>query len=226
MDTHSIETVAPTITVKTKKGIPDFLKKPKDTDPWVIPDAFNIPDALLAPEEKAMRDWWRKFIIERKQAKYLLTVAFKVHCTNEQGLEAASFFVRKIGRNLFNHDHGTYPTAGLTGVCLLEPHMLRHGFHGQCHFHMLIDDNAKIANAATFKRIALKEMKKVVTLDNWPMLDENVVDVRAIWDIEGLADYLTKTLRMHRWKANGDNFCIVESNGLRGMCGARNERNY
>jgi hypothetical protein len=183
-----------------------------------LPDAFNIPDSKLNADELVNRRAWEELLQGRRQARYLVSVGFKVHCLNVTGITSMNFFLDAINRDLFKqrHEHKD-PTAGLSGACIIEPHLLSKNFYGQMHFHALIDDDPAIENVGTLKAAVYGNMKRVKTKDGWPMLDRNVVDVRSIWDIDGLADYLTKTHRLHRWRTL-DNVCFVTPQGLSGFC--------
>lgn len=206
---------------------------PEKTAPKAIPKTTKecTPKGLsvepLTPVEHSIRDAWKETIAQRTQAKVFLTVGFKVQCTNEQAINALNFLLKAINNFLFNHSYGRDPKAGLTGMCICEPHMLSLDFRGQLHFHMLLDDMPELQDVDAFREIVHKQMRRVVTKNGWHMLDETVVDVREVTDIKELAEYLTKTARMHTWKRL-ENLFFIEPKGLTGVgvLYQKNARNY
>jgi hypothetical protein len=183
-------------------------------------------DSPLTPIEQSLRSAWKNVIIDRKKAKVFLTVGANVPWKNGQAIDDVNFLLKVLNRELFNHDYGRDPQVGLTGMCICEPHMKGKGFHGQLHFHILLDDNPALKDVDEFKKLVYKQMLRVKR-NGLRIFTKKTVDVQEIEDIEELADYLTKTVRLRRWKRM-ENLCFVTPKGLDGVGVSYqgNEKNY
>ena len=201
-----------------------FRAERKDKGHATLAGEVELAAFPLTAMQLSIRDAWKLLIESRTKANVLFTVGFKMNCGNEEAINSFNFYWKAINKKLFNHSYDRDRSVGLHGLCVCEPHMLSLDFYGQIHFHFLVDN---VQNIDTFEAVAKEALKSVVTRGSEQMLGEDTVDVRPIHNLKELADYLTKTARLHTWRRL-DNICFLEGDGLKGigLNYHRNARNY
>ena len=216
---------------KALQGKPDRVAPKESAKRRPDVNTATDPDGLtLTPKMQGIREKWKETITTRTNARVFMTVGSKLPWNNAQAITTVNFLLKCINSSVFNHDYGRDPNAGFTGVCICEPHMLSYDFRGQLHFHILLDDHPALKDIDGFKKIVGREMRRAKTTLGLHYFSDEVVDVQEIKDREELAnvaDYLTKTSRMHIWKYM-ENICFVGPQGLSGIGVSYkgNARNY
>jgi len=166
--------------------------------------------------ENASHKLWEK-VLSKGNYTIFMTVAFAHRYADKTSLDGVNFLLKVLNRGIWGNRYGREPTVGLKGIVVAEPHgRISRDFGDRLHFHIMLEEQPEIADLAKFRALVVRELKHV-KCNGRCMLDKRCVDVQAIYDVKGLADYLTKCMRRREWK-DGDNICFLRPGGIDGVC--------
>jgi hypothetical protein len=130
-------------------------------------------------------------------------------------IDSLKFYIKTINRQVFGprwKDSG----RSISGTCVAEPHEMSPEFRGNLHFHVVLAYQSEIEDIDGFREKVIKAAFYVTDRLGRQMIDESVLDVQPIWDMRGLAVYLTKSIHTHQWRW-GDNMFFIHDGWLDGF---------
>ncbi|MBW9259070.1 MAG: hypothetical protein K1562_15775 [Candidatus Thiodiazotropha sp. (ex. Lucinisca nassula)] len=145
---------------------------------------------------KQMRDEWIQFIADSGPYRFMLTVTYKYSLPDDKSIQYFDKLLHFVNRKLYGMKYkrkGIY----LKGFVFAERNK-----RGALHFHILVKDDAVVNQFSRFKfeqlvyRFGAKIEHTSKSGHGYQVINNEGLDVADIYDEIGIADYLTKTMKM------------------------------
>jgi len=158
--------------------------------------------------------------------RFFVTLTFQYRLSDQEGIEAASVFIRRLNRKLFKRN---WRNQGhfLRGVAFLERASIAKREHGKdrgnCHFHFLIEDPV-LKDKPLLDRcgaVAAREMGKAAAAagsclnykGTRKLVSKRGTKVKHITDHKRTVSYVTKEARNPSWWTE-DRFFLFDVQGM------------
>ena len=192
----------------------------------VIPDAVS-PDASQRNEcneiaetdamsipKPAAYSAWEDFLATSGPYPYMWTQSFVRPYSDNELFNALWQCTRFINRELWG-PRWDRKQLGLKGTVVAEPHRKSLDVRGRLHFHVLLHGQQGNGDLQRLREVVTSASLRLRDSAGRQMSAIDRVNVKEVWDIGGLADYLTKDLQTPHW-AGGDNIFFIRPNGIEG----------
>ena len=168
------------------------------------------PSAAKPPKYAA----WEEFLATSGPYPYIWTVSFVRPYPDHVLLKALWQSARFINRELWG-PRWDRKQCGLRGTVVAEPHRTSLHVRGRLHFHVLLHEQEGNADIERLREAASSASLRLTDASGRRMSAPDRVNVKGVWDMSGLAGYLTKNLATPHW-ACGENIFFVRPSGIEG----------
>ncbi len=193
-----------------------------ETGARAIPSGPTLP----ASADEARNAWEKVIRSAAESGQFFVTLGFRSYLDTSRAIHAAEHFVTRVNRALFGKRFASRGNF-LRGIVVMEIKRGSLQALNSPHFHFIpsapVDAKVQLTLSALQHAVkaAANRLRYVTRKDTYP-LGRNIsgpgyVDVQAIWDAHGLANYLTKEIQLHGDPLDGRNIGFVDSLGIVGL---------
>ena len=199
------------------RGVFQNIESEEELHRYPFEDMDQLQDALMDLQLRTdMRRHWEETIAKGGPYTLMWTLSFVRPYgdkTSVCALEAAAKFV---SRQLFG-PRWQGKGRGLDALVVAEPHQVSRDLRGRLHFHVLIKQQEHQPDIERLREELMACSLRLTDRFGRKMTTEDRVDVREVWDVEGVAAYLSKTMLSRRWDDIGGNLFFVHNAEVIGL---------
>lgn len=162
-----------------------------------------------------LRDAWIEVITSNEKLRFFLTIAFVRPYDDEQAYKAVKNITKLINKSIWGRNWYKHKEKSIRGFIIAEPHEISLDLRNRLHFHLLLEARDGLTLASLKKGLDYA-IARTYGPRRGIMVEPDMVDVREIYDLTGLSDYVTKTFNRKDWR-RGDGISLLHHGGISGQ---------
>lgn len=158
---------------------------------------------------------WKEFLGSASPYAYIWTHSYMHPYSDARAIDGLWDCTKHINRSIWG-PRWKKKGDGIHATVVAERHKRSQELRGRLHFHVLVQKPSTDLSDERFTAIVNEAALWLRDDFNRPMSALDRVDVRKVYDADGLAKYLTKDLQTTHWP-KGDNVFFLRPEGPEGV---------